>query len=216
MDSGWIKMHRKFLEWEWYEDINTKVLFIHCLLKANHKSKKWKGNLIKRGTFITSINHLSDETGLSSQNVRTSLSKLQSTGEINKVSTSVNTCITIINYDDYQDTNKPLTNDQQSTNKRLTTTKNEKNVRMKESMYAFDLFWEMYGNKKDRKKCEIKWDKISEKEREEIIKFIPIYKDSEPNEQYRKYPYTFLNSEIWKDDWKEYKNENKLKTEYYI
>lgn len=216
MDSGWIKLHRKFLEWEWYDDINTKVLFLHCLLKANHKSKKWRGNLIRRGTFITSINHLSEETGLSSQNVRTSLNKLQSTGEVNKVSTSANTCITIINYDDYQDTNKPLTNDQQTTNKRLTTTKNENNVRMKETKYAFDFFWELYDKKRDRKKCESKWNNISEKDKEEIIKFIPIYKDSEPNEQYRKYPYTFLNSEIWKDDWSDYKNENKLKTEYYI
>jgi DNA-binding Lrp family transcriptional regulator len=127
MTEGWVSLHRKFIEWEWYDDINTKVLFIHCLIKANWKDKQWRGNTIKRGSFITSLNNLSNETGLSLQNVRTSLSKLQSTGEINKVTTSVNTTIIISNYNDYQDANKEVTNDQQTTNKRLTTTNKDNN-----------------------------------------------------------------------------------------
>jgi len=36
------------LDWEWYDDINTKVLFIHLLIKANWKEKKWRGIKIKR------------------------------------------------------------------------------------------------------------------------------------------------------------------------
>lgn len=35
--DGHIKLFRKFLDWGWYQDINTKVLFIHMLLKANWK-----------------------------------------------------------------------------------------------------------------------------------------------------------------------------------
>ena len=31
------------LDWEWYDDINTKVLFIHLLIKSNWKEKKWRG-----------------------------------------------------------------------------------------------------------------------------------------------------------------------------
>lgn len=129
MSQGWIKLHRKILDWEWYDDPKTFRLFIHCLLKANHKDKKWRGNKISRGSFITSLNNLSLETGLSLQQVRTCLDKLESTNEINKASTSVNTCVTIINYDDYQSDNTPITNDQQTSNKRVTTTKNEKNVK---------------------------------------------------------------------------------------
>lgn len=207
MDKGWVKLHRKFIEWEWYDDINTKVLFIHCLLKANHKDKKWRGNLIKRGSFITSLNNLSIETGLSLQNVRTSLAKLESTGEVNKQSTSLNTCVTLTNYDDYQSTNTELTNDQQTTNKRLTTTKNEKNIKNDKEEYAFSDFWNLYDKKRDRKKCESKWKNIPSSEKEKIMEFIPIYKESEPDEQFRKYPYTFLNSEIWNDDWSEYKED---------
>jgi len=80
--EGWIKIHRKMLEWEWYNDNNTKILFLHLLLTANHKDKKWQGKIIKRGQKITSIQHLADETNLTVQQIRTSLNKLKSTGEI--------------------------------------------------------------------------------------------------------------------------------------
>ena len=39
--SGWIKIHRQILEWEWYSDTNTFRVFLHLLLKANHKEKKY-------------------------------------------------------------------------------------------------------------------------------------------------------------------------------
>ena len=62
--SGYIKINRKILEWEWYRNINTKVLFLHCLLKANWKDGKFEGRGVKRGSFITSIKKLSLELGL--------------------------------------------------------------------------------------------------------------------------------------------------------
>ncbi len=31
MNDGFIKLHRKIIDWEWYDDINTKTLFIHIL-----------------------------------------------------------------------------------------------------------------------------------------------------------------------------------------
>ena len=100
--EGWIKIHRKILEWEWYDDINTKVLFLHLLLTANHEDKKWRGIVIKRGQKLTSLQHLSDETHLSLQNVKTSLSKLKSTNEITIKSTNKYTVVSIEKYDNYQ------------------------------------------------------------------------------------------------------------------
>ncbi len=35
--GGYIALHRQMLNWEWYKNTNTKVLFIHLLLKANYK-----------------------------------------------------------------------------------------------------------------------------------------------------------------------------------
>ena len=101
--DGWIKLHRKILNWEWYDDINTKVLFLHLLLTANHKEQKWKGKTIMRGQRITSLQHLADEIQLSVQQTRTALGKLKSTNEITIKSTSKYTLITIEKYSDYQD-----------------------------------------------------------------------------------------------------------------
>ena len=60
---------------------------------------------VKRGQVITSRKHLSEETGLSEQQIRTSLKKLQSTNEITIQSTNKFTVITIEKYDFYQSNN---------------------------------------------------------------------------------------------------------------
>lgn len=142
MSFGFIAIHRKMVDWEWYCDLNTKSLFIHLLLKANYKRKRWQGNRIDRGQLVTSIKSLSSETGISEQSVRTSLNKLKSTGEITTKSTNRFTIVTVCNYETYQsqscETNNPSndqsTINQQSTNKQLTTT-NKENKENKETRY---------------------------------------------------------------------------------
>ena len=132
--SGWIKIHRKFLEWEWFNKSEAVHLFMYMLLKANHKDGKWQGIEVKRGQFISSLGNISNATGISVQTIRTILKKLEKTNEIELKSTSQFTIVTISKYECYQDendeTNKPLTNHQQATNKQLTTNKNDKKERM--------------------------------------------------------------------------------------
>ena len=127
MNEGWISLHRKLLEWEWYGDYKVVSLFIHCLLKANYKTKEWRGNIIPRGTFITSYESLSNETGLSIREIRTSLSKLIKTGEIDKRTTNLNSWVTVINYDRYQEIDRQETSERQASDKRATTTNKENN-----------------------------------------------------------------------------------------
>ena len=100
--SDYIKLHRKFLEWEWYRNEHTKNLFIHCLLKANWKESKFEGNVIQRGSFVSSIDILASETGLTSDEVRTAIKHLISTGELTKQSTNKYTVFSVVNYDLYQ------------------------------------------------------------------------------------------------------------------
>lgn len=133
--SGWIKLHRDFTKFEWYQDANTMRVFLHLLITANHKEAKWQGNVIGRGQLITSHSNLAKDLGLTIQNVRTSLSKLKKSENVTVKSTSKFTLLSVCNYDTYQSqdsstntpTNKPLTGDQQTTNKPLTTNKNDKN-----------------------------------------------------------------------------------------
>ena len=153
---GWIKLHRKLLEWEWYDDINVRITFLHCLLKANYEDKKWKGITIQRGSFISSIGNLSAEIGITEQKLRTAIKKLKLTNELTSHSTNSNTLFTIVCYDLYQTdndpNNKPITNEQQTDNKRITTTKEVKNIISKEiknNIPGFEEFKQYAISKKD-------------------------------------------------------------------
>jgi uncharacterized phage protein (TIGR02220 family) len=129
--SGWIKIHRKFLDWEWFNKSEAVHLFMYLLLKANHKDGQWQGIDVCKGQFITSFGRISTDTGISLQTIRTLLKKFEKTNEINIQTTNKFSVITICKYEDYQteeiETNKQLTNKQQTTNKQLTTNKNNKN-----------------------------------------------------------------------------------------
>lgn len=127
MENGWIKLHRKMVDWEWYKDEKVFRVFIHLLLNANHENKKWRGIEIQAGQRITSREHLSQELGLGAQSVRTALNKLKSTNEITISTTSKYSRITILKWNDYQQKTSKLTNEQPATNPRLTTNKKEKN-----------------------------------------------------------------------------------------
>lgn len=133
MEKGFIVIYRKMRDWEWYTDLNVFKLFIHLIISVNHCDKSWRGIEVKRGQLITSLEHLSIETGLTIQGVRTALNKLIGTKEILKESTNHFTLLTVVNYNDYQDlksiNNKPITNQQQTNNKPTTTTKQLKQLK---------------------------------------------------------------------------------------
>lgn len=101
-ESGYIKLHRSMLEWEWYRDANTKALFLHCLLKANWEAGRFQGVEVPRGSFVTSLSKLALETGLTVKQIRTALNHLKATNEVASRTTSKFSVITIKNYDKYQ------------------------------------------------------------------------------------------------------------------
>lgn len=100
--GGYVKLYRSIEQWEWYTDIPTKTLFLHCLIKANHRPNKWHGITIEPGTFVTSYSKLARETGLSVKQVRTALNHLKSTSEVAHETTSEYSVITIVKWSDYQ------------------------------------------------------------------------------------------------------------------
>lgn len=110
MNNGYIKLHRKITDWEWYQDANTFRVFIHLLLECNHEDRKWRGITIQRGECFTSIRRLSEALKLSVREVRTALEHLKTTQEIAVETTSERakrfsrqgTFITIENYENYQ------------------------------------------------------------------------------------------------------------------
>lgn len=139
--QGWIKLYRKLTDWEWYDDTVVKAVFIDLLILANHQDNTWHGQTVKRGSLVTSLVTIAGRNGLTIQQVRTALNKLEKTGEINKQATNKNTLIIVLNYERYQEfedienvdcqqaSNIQATNKQQSNNNQSTTNKNVKNIK---------------------------------------------------------------------------------------
>lgn len=100
--TGQILLHRKIIEWEWYRDINTCRLFIHMLLIANWKEGHFRGTTVPRGSFVSSIDKLSEETELTKREIRTAISHLKTTGEVIVKATNKFSVFTVKNYDLYQ------------------------------------------------------------------------------------------------------------------
>lgn len=181
--NGYIKLDRKMLDWGWYDDANTKVVFLHLLLTANWKEREYHGQTIEVGQAIFGVNSLAEQLGLSVRNVRTALDHLKSTGEITIKTTNKFSVATLVNWAKYQLQEDEVTNNRQTTDKQVTTPKERKNnnkfvpptlgevqayAREKHSPVDYEFFWNYYNESnwngvKNWKQKFLTWDR---KERE--------------------------------------------------
>ena len=102
LESGYIRLYRSILGWEWYDDVNTKIVFLHLLLTANYEAKQWRGMTIERGQRIASYATLAKELGLSIKSVRTAIGHLIRTGEVAHEKTLQTGLFTVNHYDRFQ------------------------------------------------------------------------------------------------------------------
>ena len=182
--EGWITLHRKILNWQWYHNTNVFRVFMHLLLNANYEDKYWNGIVIKRGQVVTSIRNISKETGLSIQHTRTAITNLQKTKEITIKTTNKYSLVTIEKYNDYQNksvenntqintqkfdklTNKQHTSQQQHNNKQYNNINSinlnkEKELKLFDSGDAFSQYLIEQGYTEDS------FNELSESEQEMI------------------------------------------------
>lgn len=102
LESGYIKLYRSLLNWEWYDDINTKTVFLHLLLTVNIAKRQWHGISVPCGGRVSSYAVLAEETKLTERQVRTAIKHLEMTGEVTRYKYPKFTVFAINNYDKYQ------------------------------------------------------------------------------------------------------------------
>lgn len=162
--DGWIRFYRCLLDkavWK-CSTPEQKCVLITILLLANHEPNQWiwggEKFQLQEGQFITSLKSLAEKAGVSQQNVRSALRKLENAEFLTNKSTKTGRLITIVNWGVYQppkeEPNKQPTKSQQTGNKQVTTNKNDKNVINKDIYIAhFEEAWKIYPKKKDKSRA---------------------------------------------------------------
>lgn len=177
MAEPYIKLYRKMLKWEWYDDVNTCRVFLHCLLRANWQETRWHGVVIQPGQFITSLATLAKETKLSVRQVRVALDHLIMTGEVTSKSQSKYRIITVVKWDEYQgndkQNDKQMTSKRQSNDKQVTTDKEYKEY--KESKEVKNIYGEYRHVKLTDSERNKLMDEYGEAETSEAIKYLDEY-----------------------------------------
>ena len=103
MNSGFIKLYRSLRDWEFYGIPSAVTLWIHLLITANWEDGSFRGEPVPRGTLISSIPHLSRDTGLSESTIRRWLDRFRASGMIEVKATNKWTRISVLKYSTFQD-----------------------------------------------------------------------------------------------------------------
>ena len=106
-ERGWVAIWRIIDEAPWYKNSKISHLAQHLIRKANHEDRylylNGERHFVKRGETITGRITLSEETGLTEQEIRHALKVLEEDGLLTVISTSRFSRLTICNYATYQD-----------------------------------------------------------------------------------------------------------------
>ena len=175
-NKGFVKLYRSMLTWEWYDDINVKILFLHLILTANYEDKKWRGKVIKRGQRVMSIRKLSEELGITMQQTRTAINKLISTHELTNSKFAECNVFTLINYDKFQSVTCELTNVQQTSNKSITNVQqiDNKSITSTKELKEREEYKEIKKEEKKKQLFESPFNKI---ENEKLKQVLSDFKD---------------------------------------
>lgn len=139
MSRGYIKVYRDIQDhWIWQDPTKLKM-WLDIIMMANIKDKRMlQGNelvMISRGTFHTSICHLSERWGCNKRTVMIFLDLLESDNMITQKKTKNGTTIEVLNYKTYQDLSNSKNEDLHTTEHTTDDTtdctqlKNEKNAK---------------------------------------------------------------------------------------
>ena len=219
--QGYIKIYRKIVEnplWlikpfsegqAWID-----LLCITTYDKGFIKSKNGQIINLERGDCGYSILSLSKRWGWSRGKVTRFFSLLNEHKMIQQKTYGKHTIINILNFDKFQ---KRTTND---TTNDTTNGHYQESKERKESIYAqFLEFYDAYPKKKSKSLAERAFFKaVKQTDFEKIMQGLTAYKEDirkkHTDEQYIKYPATWLNQECWNDEYKTKEEKNYVYNPY--
>lgn len=141
--TGWLKLHRELIDKPiWVNStLEQRTILITLLCMANFVPKKWEyaGEIfdLKEGQFVTSLPSIvakCNSKEITTQKVRTALSRFEKLGFLTDKSTNKYRLITIVNWGLYQalndndnrQNNRQITGNQQADNRQITAKEESK------------------------------------------------------------------------------------------
>lgn len=198
--GGWIRLHRKLLSSNVFENEKLLKVFVWCLLKASHKQHNQVVGLctieLEAGQFVTGRKKAATELGLKESTTDSYLKLLEKMNVISMKMSNKFRIVTIENWalyqSDIENTNNKVTAKQQQNNTN-NNVKNEKN-----NIYAqqVEQLWSLYPNKKGKSQAISKLPKLIEKHGYDAIeKCVLDYADECKGKEtkYIKHGSTFFN-----------------------
>lgn len=216
MNKGWISIHRELQDhWLWQEKrVFSKLeAWLDILLTVNHSEQKTmiKNRLftVKRGESINSLDTWASRWNWNKSKVRRFLTLLESDSMVMTKSETQTTLLTVCKYDSYQDlrnANETQMKLKRNANETQTTPNNNDNNINKENKENkrendFNIFWQTYPNKSNKKGCFNKFIKLKDKDVVKILETINDFVRYKPFTNYNHpNPMTYLNQERWNDE----------------
>lgn len=151
----------------------TNEYFANLYDVSTTSISKWVSNLIKHG-------HVKSQVTYNKKSVKSTVRYL-----------------TIVQGGNEEKLKTPLEEKFNLNNTSKNTT--SKNITI-ELLPTFNEYWDLYDKKIDKPKCENKWNKLTQKDKESIISYLPFYIKNTPNKKFRKNPTTFLNNRSWENE----------------
>lgn len=96
-----IILDKDFVDFEWYRNANTKAIYIHFLLNASVKERRYEGKLLPKYSFVSSVSKIAEACGISIKAVKIAIEHLEKSGHIRKKSGNKYTIFTVNSYEDY-------------------------------------------------------------------------------------------------------------------
>lgn len=140
INIGYIKVFRSIMDKGWYKDSECVALWLHLLLKANHKEAEFMlgYSIVKLlpGQLVTGRKSLSYETGISESKIERILKLFEIEQQIEQQTNSRNRIITILSWDAYQKSEQQVDSPRTASEQPVdTNNNNNKNNNDKKDIY---------------------------------------------------------------------------------
>lgn len=101
--STYVIFPRDFYKWRWYKEPRTVHLYVYLIMSARTERGGYRTVTIERGQLFTTLERISEETGLSVAEVRTGINRLTRTGEIKCETYPFGRLITVTDFEQFME-----------------------------------------------------------------------------------------------------------------